>query len=49
MLALAAAARPENSLSCATATVPELATPGLPVSVSRFSRFRSARISAAPW
>src|SRR5438309_8475352 len=35
-------------LSCATATVPELAAMARPVSASRFSRFKSARSSAAP-
>src|SRR6266849_1493324 len=36
------------ALSCTTATEPELGTPARPVSVSRFTRSKSARISAAP-
>ena len=35
--------------STAAATLPELAAGARPVSVSRFSRFRSARISEALW
>src|ERR1700730_12937813 len=41
------AATAEDTTSCATGTVPELAGPPCRDSVSRFSRFRSARISEA--
>ena len=42
-------AEPAEPPSCATATVPELAAANRPVSVSRFSRCNSARMSAALW